>query len=249
MTAPRTAVGGAGRDREGDRTKQLLSLPPLQRPRGGRAARLPASMSVFPRVPSRLALLGIAQPRSNQTYRAAGALSSASARSCPQPGIHPPRYVLQREGEKKVISATPFPASGFLRKNRREVWRPPAPAPQRPGEEAGAATKTYPHTTLQQDRSRNGVRRSKNSSKKDLRKCLPPPSAPLPVRPLAQAAPWQSRGFLPLGKIPPAPSPLLYYFYTRVFPSWPGKPQPSVKYVFKTLRSEAWKCVSQRLRG
>lgn len=171
MTAPRTAVGEAGRDGEGDRTKQLLSPRPLQHPRGGRSARLPASMSVFPLVPSRLALLGIAQPRSNNTYRPAGALSPASACSCPQPGIYPPHYLLQRGGGVggvEVISATPFPTSGLLCRSHREVRRSPAPAPQRPGGEAGAATRTYQHKTLQQDRSGRGVKkeRKKGSSKK-----------------------------------------------------------------------------------
>lgn len=88
----------------------------------------------------------------------------------------------------------------------------------------------------------------KGTANKTAAASLPAPRSP----PAAFGAAASSRR----GKSPPPPPPplrplrLCCIIFTPVcFPAGSAEPQPSVKYVFKTLRSEAWKCVPQRLRG
>lgn len=174
----------------------------------------------------------------------------------PSPGVIAPSSRAKRAGEKRDFGLS-VPHC---------LEHPPAPAPQRVEEFSERPPKPPQKKSFSKKRARERRERKKeqkmltNEQKTTFGNASRLPAllsrsrrvpSPRQLRATGSELPrtGENPPAAPSPPAPPAPLPLLYYFYTRVFPSWPGKPQPSVKYVFKTLRSEAWKCVSQRLRG
>lgn len=201
MTAPGTAVGGAGRAGEGA---------------GDGSDRPPARRCSFPGArPGRPA--GSARPRPRRTQRAA--LPPPGAPSCPEPR----RYCPVK------------PCKESRRKARFRTLRSPLPraspgsGPAESGGVLGAAAETSPKKILQQEESEREERKKERAedvnkrTKNDLRKCLPPSSAalPLPASPLAPAAPRNRVGASshggkspgrPLPAGPPGPSAFVVLF-------------------------------------
>lgn len=225
MTAPPTAVGG---DRGGAGGRHRAANPGSEQ--------TPAPSKARPQPASQAGLRG----------------SPTARRYLPVPRRFPCRAV--PSGHASLIGSPFFPFSPLS---------PPTPAipevsglsPARsaPGEAGtGARSATSPEQPLQREASR---RRGGGKEKEEKAPPTKRPQHPsrLPARPQPHLGP----PLPPAGVNPPPPPPpplrplrlCCIIFIPVCFPAGSAEPQPSVKYVFKTLRSEAWKCVPQRLRG